>query len=663
MTRFRIEVSSFFRILSFVILLAALFPTSAIAVGFQPVSPDELKMTSEPQAPGAQAIILFREVDRDDRGNTAHEDNYVRIKIFTEEGRKYADIEIPYFKGQGNVINVHGRTIKPDGSIVPFDGKVYDKTIVKAKGVKYQAKTFTLSDVQVGGIIEYYYTIDLAENFVFDSHWILSNELFTKNAKFSLHPYTSDVQNINIRWSWHLLPQGATEPKEEPDHVIRMTAVNIPAFETEDYMPPENEMKSRVDFIYSDEPFEKDSDRFWKKIGKKRNGQLESFVGKKKAMEEAVSQIVSPSDAPEVKLQKIYARVQQVMNMSIEAERTEQEQKRAKEKEPENVEDLWKKQSGYGRDITWLYLALVRAAGFEAHGVWVSERRNYFFNAQMMDPYKLDENVVAVKLNGKDAFYDPGSAFVPYGMLPWSETGVRGLELDKDGGTWIQTPLPASADSKIQRKAELHLTDTGGLEGKLTVTYTGLEASERRVTEHLADDTARKKYLEDEVKDFIPVVSEPELTNKPDWNNSSQPLVAEFDLKVPGWVVGAGHRALFPMGLFSAPEKHIFDHTNRVHPIYFAYPYEVSDDLAVDLPLGWQISSVPQSQKQDGHIIVYTITAQNNKGALQIQRELNVDFLMLESKYYEALRSFFQAVRAGDEQQALLQPAAGTAGN
>src|SRR5271170_5806677 len=65
-------------------------------VAFQPISPDELKMTSEPLAPGAPAVILFREVDRDDNGHTSHEDNYVKIKILTEDGRKYADVEIPF---------------------------------------------------------------------------------------------------------------------------------------------------------------------------------------------------------------------------------------------------------------------------------------------------------------------------------------------------------------------------------------------------------------------------------------------------------------------------------------------------------------------------------------------------------------------------------------
>ena len=134
----------------FVLLTAfCILPVAARAEGFQPVSPDELKMTDEPLAPGAPAIILYREVDRDDRGNTGHENVYYRIKILKEEGRKYADIEIPFFKENGNnIVNVHARTIHPDGSIVNFEGKAFDKSIAKAKGLKYMAKTFTLPDVE-----------------------------------------------------------------------------------------------------------------------------------------------------------------------------------------------------------------------------------------------------------------------------------------------------------------------------------------------------------------------------------------------------------------------------------------------------------------------------------------------------------------------------------
>ena len=631
-------------------------PKAKAGVSFQPVSPDELKMTSEPLAPGAPAVILYRQVDRDDNSRTSHQDEYFRIKILTEEGRKHADIEIPFFKENENVVNVKARTIKPDGSIVNFDGKVFEKNLVKGKGVKYLAKTFTLPDVQVGGIIEYFYTYDLGENMLFDSRWILSDELFTRKAQFSLKPYRGTYVTYSVRWSWQGLPPGTDPPKEGPDHIIRMEASNIPAFQTEDYMPPANELKSRVDFIYEEGILEKDPANFWKQVGKKRNAQLESFAGKRKAMEEAVAQIVSPNDTPDVKLRKIYDRVQQIRNTSYELRKTEQEEKREKEKPVENVEELWKRGYGNGVQLTWLFLGLARAAGFEAYGCWVSSRREYFFTPSTMQSAKLNTNVVLVKLNGKDLYFDPGGAFTPYGLLQWPETAVPGMRLDKDGGTWIQTTLPEAAESRIERVGKLKLSDTGDLEGKLTVTYTGLEAMDHRLEEVHADDVERKKYLEEELKAQIELGTEVELTNKPDWTSSETPLIAEFNLKIPGWASNAGKRVIVPAAIFTAGEKGLFEHANRVHPIYFNYRHVKADDVTVELPPGWQVSSVPPPQDHNGNVIIYSLKVEQNPKTLRLTRKLTIDTLLVEQKYYPALRNFFQTVSTSDGVQIIVQP-------
>lgn len=621
---------------------------------WMPISQDELKMTSEPKAPGAPAIILYRQIDRDDGSSrTPHEYNYVREKIFTEEGRKYADVEIPFIKDQANVHSIKARTIRPDGTIANFDGKIYEKEIVKARGFKYLAKTFTLTDVQPGSLIEYHYTVDFQENYIFDSHWNLSEELFTKHGKYSLKPYTA----FALQWSWpNGLPKGVPPPNKDGE-VIRMEAQDIPAFQAEDDMPPEETLKFKVDFIYTDGGLEKDPEKFWKKRGKKLNDDVESFTGKRKAMEEAVAGIVSASDSPEVKLQKIYARTQQLRNTSYEREKTEQEQKREKEKQINNVEDLWKQGHGNGVQITWVFLALAKAAGFEAYPLWISSRSRNFFNPNLMNTSELNANAVLVKLNGKDLYLDPGAAFTPFGLLPWPETGVRGLKLDKDGGSWVTTTMPESSASRIERKADLKMTTEGSLEGKLSVTYSGLEAEWRRIEERDQDESERKKFLEDDVKGAIPVGIEVEITNKPDWNSSAPTLVAEFSLKVPGWVSGAGHRALMPVGLFSEPEKHIYEHESRVHPMYFPYMSERIDDAKIELPLGWQVSSVPRPVTNDSHVILYTLKVGNDKGSLHIERRLRRDLITLEQKYYPALRSFYQAVRSGDEEQVVLQPA------
>ena len=622
---------------------------SARADEWQPISPEELKMTSEPLAPGAPAVILYRQVDRDD--NTNNEVVYERIKIFTEEGRKYADVEIPFVKESMGIRTIQARTIRPDGSVVKFEGKPFEKTIVKARGVRYLVKTFTLPDVQVGGIIEYRYLKDWDQSRLFNSHWVLSEDLFTKHAQFSLRPYEGQA----MRWTWKGLPVGAPSPQMGSGGKVRLELRDVAASQEEDYAPPENEMKARVDFIYTDNA-EKDVDKFWKQEGKRLFGELDSFVNKRKAMEQAVGGIVSASDTPDVKLQKIYTRVQKLRNLSYEKGKTQQEEKRDKLKDINNIEDIWKRGYGDSINLTWLFLGLARAAGFEAWPVLVPERSEYFFDRRALNAGQLTGNVVLVKLNGQDLYLDPGSKYVPFGLLPWSETAVSGLRLNKDGGIWVKTPLTPSAASQVQRRAVLKLNDTGTLEGKLTVTHTGLEASWRRAEERHEDAAARKKFLEDEVKGWIPASIELELTNQPDWDSSADTLVAEFDLKVPGWVAGAGRRALMPVALFSGGEKHLFEHATRVYDIYFSFPFEEADDIAIDLPPGWRVGTLPQGQNIDAPFCGYKSQAENKNDELHLTRWFAMHGIWLEQKNYGALRDFFQTVRNGDELQIILQP-------
>jgi transglutaminase-like putative cysteine protease len=640
---------------------AVLYSRPASAVDdWQPILPDELKMASEPLAPGAPAIILYRQVDRDDSTFPVHEYNYIRIKIFTEEGLKYGDVEIPFIAGAGKIYNIKARTIHPDGTIVDFDGRVFEKEIVKARGFKYLTKTFTLSDVQSGSIIEYRYTSDHTFGSSLSTHWILSEDLFTKLARFSFKRYP---QVFALQTTWpNGLPEGSSVPARD-GNTIRLESRNIRAFEAEDDMPPEDTMRYKVDFIYTDPTLVGDPQNFWKKVGLRWNDQVEFFLAKRKAVEEALSQIVSSNDTPETKLQKIYARVQQIRNVSYEREKTEQEQKRAKEKEIKTADDLWKQGRGDFVEINWTFLALLRAAGFDAYSVLVAPRSENFFNPKYLKASDLNANAVLVKLAGKDLYLDPGTVFTSYALLPWGETGVQALKVGQDGATWVSTPLFDSSISKISRSADLKLASDGSLEGKLTITYSGHEAAWRRSVERDEDQNQHKKFLEDEVKASIPAPAEIELTNKPDWTSSSPTLVAEFNLKVPGWVSGAGRRQLLPVGLFSAPEKHICDRPTRVHPLYFSWKFQKQDDIRIVLPPEWQARDLPKPQSTETDLVGYSLSSENDKGTLRLVRKLRSDVISLETDQYETLHRFYQAVRTGDEQQLVLEPSGTPASN
>ena len=98
----------------------------------------------------------------------------------------------------------------------------------------------------------------------------------------------------------------------------------------------------------------------------------------------------------------------------------------------------------------------------------------------------------------------------------------------------------------------MKLSESGDLEGKLTVAYIGLEAMYHRMEERNADEVERKKSLEEALTGQIAVGAEAELTNKPDWTSSETPLVAEFNLKIPGWTSSAGRRVMIPAAIFTA---------------------------------------------------------------------------------------------------------------
>ncbi len=67
-----------------------------------PIPPADLALKDNPEQPGAHAMILYRESAVNEKyvsTDGASITEYVRIKIFTEQGTKEADVEIPFLKG------------------------------------------------------------------------------------------------------------------------------------------------------------------------------------------------------------------------------------------------------------------------------------------------------------------------------------------------------------------------------------------------------------------------------------------------------------------------------------------------------------------------------------------------------------------------------------
>ena len=107
----------------------------------------------------------------------------------------------------------------------------------------------------------------------------------------------------------------------------------------------------------------------------------------------------------------------------------------------------------------------------------------------------------------------------------------------------------------------------------------------------------------------------------------------------------------------------MFEHANRVFPVYFEYAFEKIDDITIALPNGWQVSSMPKAIDQDIQALAYKLSVDAASTTLHLHRTLRSDVFMVPQDKYPVLRTFYQIVRSGDDQQVVLQPAATAAQN
>ena len=649
-------------------LLAAVFafalPHSSSAVDdWLPISPEDLALKDNPANPGAHAMILYRKSAVSEKYvNTDGESisEYFRTKIFTKEGVEYGNVEIPFRKETTDIHDIRARTIRPDGSIVNFEGKPFEKVIEKRSGEKILAKTFSLPEVQPGCIIEYKYTIQFKPHYLHDESWTISSELFMREGHFSIYPYISDYQNFPLYWRQFGLAS-KTKAEKQPDGTYALVVHDIPGIADEPNMPPLRTIEARVDFYHLDdgEPSQEPQDHFWTRTEKKWNDEMEHFINKKGVLTEEVSKMVSPSDAPEVKLRKLYARAQQIRDLSYEKGRSEKEIKAEDIKKNSNVEDLLKHGYGNGREVNYLMVGLARAAGFESSEVFVAPRNNNFFFPQMEDASEVGADVVWVRAGDKDYYVDPGSAYFPFGVLPWYETNTSGIRLSNKLEPFVNIPISLPSDATIVRHAELAIDADGSASGKLTVDFTGQKAALRREENRLQDDTGRKKTIEDEIKGWLPAGSDFELKTIDNWDKMDQPLHVEGTLKLANFGSAVGHRMLIPATCFVPTQNKSFESSIRHNAVYFQYPHEEIDTLKFDAPTGFKLETLPASKTpaKPGSVVSYEMSAAQQGNSVEVKRQLIINGLIFPTEYYAALRSFFNSVKSSDEAQIVFQNA------
>ncbi|HKF50341.1 MAG TPA: DUF3857 domain-containing protein [Terracidiphilus sp.] len=671
---------------------AVLLSQVAAAQKFQEPTKEELQMTSDPKAPDAPAVYLYREDTTDNRSH--YIGRYARIKVLTEKGKEWATVEVPYVPGYSNPPIIEARTIHPDGTVIPLQGKGEDLLAFKTNRAHVKVAVFNMPSVEVGSILEYKWTIPLGggrvnfaaggegeENYYASAlassvpEWEVQQDLYVHKEHFYFNPVTDleanvignpityfvDGERASYRLFTQRLPAG-DKVTESPKQDYTLDVQDIPAFKQVANAPPEDSLRYRVHFYYTPYTTPKD---YWENEIKRWSRGLDQYAEQTQAIREAAAQMTAGAATDEAKARKLYDAVQALDNTEFSRTKSESERRQEHLKaQAKRADDVLREKSGSANDLAALFLALARAAGLQADGLKIASRNERLFDMNYLSLRQLDTLLVVLHLNGKDVYVDPGEKLCPFGQLGWAHTMAGGLQENLPTPTY--TPANLTKDAITAHAADLAVDATGSVSGTVQLVMNGPAALHWRQLNLMADSDEVKKQLTERLHRLLPAGMNAEIAAIKGLETADG--FVQATAKVSGAVgTVTGKRVLMPAFLFSSgdAEKTFVSEDKREWPVDLHYAEQVIDDVVYHLPAGYQVESAPQAAQlpwPDHAALVVKVTADPAKNTLDVRHTFARAFALLDAKEYPALHDYYQKIATNDQQQVVLTAGARAAG-
>ncbi len=580
-------------------LLAVLVAAPAKAVDWRPIDPAVLALDTPKIDPDADAEAIFWDIWIADQAQGSMlqtiRTHYLRIKIFTERGvEDHSTIDLSNVVSTMRILNLKGRTIKPDGSIVKLEkANIFERDVVKTGDIKMRKRSFSMPNVEVGDIIEYqwreFYDDSLANNLRLYLQREIPTWVVTYHLKPSAlavdHGYTMHSQSFNVNHSGF---------KKEPTGFWTTSAENMPAFKKEPYMPPDDQVQSWVLLLYTKDR-NADQDKFWKDLGKSFFDAYQKELKPSGAVKKAAAEIVSGAVSAEEKIEKIRAYcLNQVRSVYHDRSGMSAEE-RSKFKSNQDPSDTLAKGMGTSYDISMLFGSLAQAAGLDARVARLPRRDDRFFNPGYLARIFLNSYVIAVDVDGEWRFYDPASPYLPEGMLVWAEEGVPALLTDRKDPEWLQTPYSGVEDTLAKRVAKMELLPDGTLEGVVTQTYTGHFGALRK---RIYDGRTEQERV-DRIEALLEArLSTAELSDIQVENADS--VTGDFSysykIRIPGYAARTGKRIFLEPNFFEKNRSPRFKTSERRHDVYFSFGWTEVDQVSIEIPEGFTLEDAESPQ-------------------------------------------------------------------
>lgn len=615
------------------------------AQDFGDISEEELKMTSFPDDPDADAVVLIHKsealIDRDfNLVTTVHK----RMKILTEAGKEYANIKIGFYE-KDEILYLDGASYSPDGKEYELDSD----NIFEEKTGNIKVKTFAIPGVEIGSIIEYEYK-SVSKNLESLDPWYFQGDCYTVLSQYSIiirsgfNYVKTDIncENYDIKVSNEEIPY----PGNSNIKAMRYewVAKNLPAIRKEPFVDNLEDNFAKMYFVlesYRDPYQYVKIGKSWDELVKYIYPRIEKFITDEDGTKELAEELTKDCKDDLEKAKVIYKFVRdEISNGNYVGYWNE------KFLEPEK---LLKEKKGGSAEKNILLMNLLERAGLKPLPVYISTRDNGKIIPNFCDNSQFNRIICFLPINKKAYYLTTHEEYLPFGAMSYSYDVTEGLIMrEENSGVFSISTEKVLSRNEIKTEGEIKEDGTVILNSEISLR--GYFAYDERQQIKKGN---YKEYIKDEIKNLYEK-AEIDTAYYTIEDSVTSTMKVFIKYRLPEYYDLSGEPAFLSIPFFNAIKKNPFVRQVRYYPVDFGYPYYTSEKVRLKLPAGYFMREIPDRKVREMPKCTYRNSFSAGADYFEASRSFNLKERQVPTVQYPDLRKLYEEMANSDSEEVVV---------
>ena len=581
--------------------------------------------------------------------------------IRKKEGFSKAAASVPYSSDTDRVNSFDAWVLTPKDKLVSFKKNDYMDSI--ASNYKNIATTARMRSISARG--------DVVVNSIFAFQAVVqNNDIFSQERWGFQGPSPILSSSISFEypegWSinpvfFNMDPLSPEETKGKRTTKLTWQLNSMPGFEPQPLSPSTNEVTKWAAFNITP-PAKSKRKLFtsWEDISKARTPTYDALTVISPEMESKVAELTSSSTSQLDTVRSLSELAQSINYISLALDLG-----KGGGYTPRPSNEVFKTKFGDCKDKTNLLQGLLKIKGIDLYPLIVYSGKTKIFE-QWPSSSQFNHCIAAIKIDeafdspatidhpklGKLLLFDPTSTFTPFGDLPTSLQGSKGLILAGDKGGLIDIPHIPLENNLLKRDIIVEVLKNGNALGKINEVSQGQASRiERRYA--FTSDSDYKQLTKDWISENFPGSQITEPVTEDDRASGQFKLEVEF--AAPAFAKNMRNVLLiFKPLMLNRIDEHPFGEEERTQAVD-TNPYNLEENITIYLPEGFEVSELPDNVELNEPFGSYSLNFKVEDHTLFVSRSIKIQSQRVAFEDYTALESFYEGRIKADQSTVVLE--------